>query len=288
MATSGLKGLLDHWYERELDLADDQSPPQLTVASVEGNLVHRLATTPAVELPNDWTAKLRDLAGSRTVAFILWLRGDERPTGIGLADPAQTTLGHGVGGELLALIKVLNEHAATNADLSPQSRAVAHAIDALLHGSPAKDSLRDRIDQLFQNYSVTRLIESIHPAVAAEPPTRAPMNWNETGLTTPTPHENSDSKGRNTVDKSQLSAEEYNVVLSYAGGMNPKDSLVTMPTGVMAKRSNVEGIDLNGRRVYYDLAADQSFGPIRSGKVAVEDVTFLWRTGPVLIYTINE
>jgi hypothetical protein len=86
-----------------------------------------------------------------------------------------------------------------------------------------------------------------------------------------------------------LAPDQIETVLSYAGTMRTDDSLVEVRPGVFAKRSNVEGIRLDGRTIYYDLVPDQSFGPLRSGKLSESQVTILAREqrGPalVLIYT---
>lgn len=78
-------------------------------------------------------------------------------------------------------------------------------------------------------------------------------------------------------------------MLSYARGLRPDDPLVEVRPGVFAKRSNREGIVLNGRTVYYDVIPDQSFGPLRTGRLAAADVTLLARIDAgralVLLYT---
>jgi hypothetical protein len=76
-----------------------------------------------------------------------------------------------------------------------------------------------------------------------------------------------------------LSRDELDVVLSYADSLRPDDPLVEVRPGVSAKRSNVEGVRLGGRTVYYDLSAHQSFGPLRAGKATPADVVVLARQG---------
>ncbi len=82
-----------------------------------------------------------------------------------------------------------------------------------------------------------------------------------------------------------LPPDQIETILSYAAGMRADDSLVEVRPGVFAKRSNVEGIRLGGRTIYYDLVPDQSFGPLRSGKLRESEVTILAREqrGPVLV-----
>lgn len=62
-------------------------------------------------------------------------------------------------------------------------------------------------------------------------------------------------------------------VLSYAQGMRSDDSLVEVRPGVYAKKSNVHGVAVGDSIVYYDLAAHQSFGPLRRGELAESQVT---------------
>jgi hypothetical protein len=76
-----------------------------------------------------------------------------------------------------------------------------------------------------------------------------------------------------------LTAEERTRVLTYAAGLRPDDALVEVRPGVRAKRSNVEGVRLDGRTVYYDLTGHQSFGPWRRGQVREADLLVLARAG---------
>jgi hypothetical protein len=72
-----------------------------------------------------------------------------------------------------------------------------------------------------------------------------------------------------------LSAEELSLVLSYATSMRPDDALIQVRPGVFAKRSNVAGIVIGGRVVYYDVFPHQSYGPLRSGKVTGPEIQVL-------------
>lgn len=85
---------------------------------------------------------------------------------------------------------------------------------------------------------------------------------------------------------------EIDAILAYVDGMQPGDELVLVRPGVFAKRSNVEGIRLGGRTVYYDVYPHQSFGPLRTGRWADADVSVLARIPTngtlVLIYTQNQ
>jgi hypothetical protein len=60
---------------------------------------------------------------------------------------------------------------------------------------------------------------------------------------------------------------------------------------VQAKRSNVEGVRLGGRTVYYDILGHQSYGPLGRGHVGEDGVVLLERSasGPfrVVIYTLR-
>jgi hypothetical protein len=88
-----------------------------------------------------------------------------------------------------------------------------------------------------------------------------------------------------------LTAAERTRVLAYADGLRPDDALVEVRPGVQAKRSNVDGVRLDGRTVYYDLAGHQSFGPWRRGQVGEADVVLLAREGPesarIVVYALK-
>jgi hypothetical protein len=75
------------------------------------------------------------------------------------------------------------------------------------------------------------------------------------------------------VPVSNVSPADVETVLTYARTMQPDDVLVQVRPGVFAKRSNVEGIDIAGRTVYYDVLPHQSFGPLRSGTLTEPQVT---------------
>jgi hypothetical protein len=77
-------------------------------------------------------------------------------------------------------------------------------------------------------------------------------------------------------------------VLDYARSMQPDDVLVQVRPGVFAKRSNVSGVDIGGRKVYYDIVSHQSFDPLSTGKLAESDVRMVGREAEngflILIY----
>jgi hypothetical protein len=89
--------------------------------------------------------------------------------------------------------------------------------------------------------------------------------------------------------KAELTPGDVERVLAYARGMQPDDTLVQVRPGVFAKRSNVEGVDIGGTRLYYDVAAHQSFGPLRAGAVRESDVTIVGREATngflIVVYT---
>jgi hypothetical protein len=89
-----------------------------------------------------------------------------------------------------------------------------------------------------------------------------------------------------------LTPAELDEALSYARQLRPDDPLVQVRPGVFAKRSNVEGVRLNGRTVYYDVLPHQSFGPLRSGKVSESQITVLGteRLGDtlVIVYVLKQ
>lgn len=86
-----------------------------------------------------------------------------------------------------------------------------------------------------------------------------------------------------------LSPAQVEHVLTYARAMQPDDSLVQVRPGVFAKRSNVEGVLVDGKTVYYDVLPHQSFGPLRAGQVTEQQVHILSREAQngfvVLVYT---
>jgi hypothetical protein len=93
--------------------------------------------------------------------------------------------------------------------------------------------------------------------------------------------------------RSELMAPaEIDAILAYVDGMQPGDELVLVRPGVFAKRSNVEGIRLGGRTMYYDVYPHQSSGPLRTGRWSDADVSVLARIPAngtlVLIYTPNQ
>ena len=88
-----------------------------------------------------------------------------------------------------------------------------------------------------------------------------------------------------------LAPTQLDDVASYARAMRPDDALVQVKPGVFAKRSNVEGVNVDGHTVYYDVVPHQSFGPLRSGKVTESQVNVLARDTSgdalILVYTIK-
>jgi hypothetical protein len=74
-----------------------------------------------------------------------------------------------------------------------------------------------------------------------------------------------------------LTSQQLETVASYARSFQPDDVLVQVRPGVFAKRSNVAGVDVGGRKVYYDVTPHQSFGPLRTGQLAESEVQVLAR-----------
>jgi len=94
-----------------------------------------------------------------------------------------------------------------------------------------------------------------------------------------------------TVNSPAPTQGEIAAVVSYASEMRADDTLVQVRPGVFAKRSNVEGVQVGGRTVFYDIFPHQSFGPLRSGRVAESQINVLGRenTGGalVLVYVLK-
>ena len=91
------------------------------------------------------------------------------------------------------------------------------------------------------------------------------------------------------VAPAQLSPDELERVFAYARSMQPDDDLVQVRPGVFAKRSNVHGVTIDGTTYYYDVAAHQSFGPLRSCALSESQIQVIAREAQpgflVLVYT---
>ncbi|HEU5318333.1 MAG TPA: hypothetical protein VFX49_19635, partial [Chloroflexota bacterium] len=70
-----------------------------------------------------------------------------------------------------------------------------------------------------------------------------------------------------------VEADTLVTVLSYVRELRPDDALVEVRAGVFAKRSNVSGVRVSGRTLYYDMFPHQSFGPLATGRWSGYDVT---------------
>jgi hypothetical protein len=74
-----------------------------------------------------------------------------------------------------------------------------------------------------------------------------------------------------------LAPADAQYVLSFARGLRQDDPLVQVRPGVLAKKSNVEGVEVGGRTVFYDVTPHQSYGPLRTGKLSESQVEVLAR-----------
>jgi hypothetical protein len=74
-----------------------------------------------------------------------------------------------------------------------------------------------------------------------------------------------------------LAPSDLQNVLSYARTLRTDDPLVQVRPGVLAKKSNVDGIQVGDRTVFYDVVPHQSYGPLRSGKLSEQQVDILAR-----------
>jgi len=102
------------------------------------------------------------------------------------------------------------------------------------------------------------------------------------------------SRTMQTAQTSQvapISRGDLDTVLSFAQQMRADDTLVQVRAGVFAKRSNVQGVEIGGRTVYYDILPHQSYGPLRAGRVTESDVNMLARetTGDsqIVVYSLR-
>jgi hypothetical protein len=85
------------------------------------------------------------------------------------------------------------------------------------------------------------------------------------------------TSGGSVAPVPQLAPADVEKVMAYARGMQPDDALVQVKPGVFAKRSNVQGVTLNGATVYYDIVPHQSYGPLRTGQVTEQQVNVVAR-----------
>lgn len=87
-------------------------------------------------------------------------------------------------------------------------------------------------------------------------------------------------------------ADLTSTILSYIENEREDDPLVQVSGGIWAKRSNVEGISINGTRYYYALLPHASFDPLSRGQVSLDDIQIVQeiREGEftILIYTIRQ
>lgn len=80
-------------------------------------------------------------------------------------------------------------------------------------------------------------------------------------------------------------------VLSYATVHQHDDPLIEIEPLIFVKKSNLEGIVIEGKTYFYSLFPHSSFDPVALGKVNENEVTVIYddenATIPVIIYTIN-
>lgn len=70
------------------------------------------------------------------------------------------------------------------------------------------------------------------------------------------------------------------------------DDMITVEGDIKAKRSNVEGLKINGETYYYALVPDASFDPCSTGKVTEKQINIIeeinFENSSVIIYTIKK
>jgi hypothetical protein len=80
-------------------------------------------------------------------------------------------------------------------------------------------------------------------------------------------------------------------VLSYVSMHQNNDPLIEVEPHILVKRSNIEGIVINGQIYFYSLFPHASFDPVALGKVSENEVTIIHddkkATIPVIIYTMK-
>jgi hypothetical protein len=118
-----------------------------------------------------------------------------------------------------------------------------------------------------------------------------PRPWSGTGRGGPARSVAAPAASTEVPAVTPLTDAERALVLSYVGTLRPDDPLVQVRPGVQAKRSNVDGVRVGNRTVYYDILGHQSYGPLASGRVREADVDILSREGAppfvVLLYVLK-
>ena len=75
------------------------------------------------------------------------------------------------------------------------------------------------------------------------------------------------------VQRTQAQINVADTLQSYIATWRQQDDpLVTLPDGVQAKSSNVNGVEIGGTRYYYQLTHHVSFDPLRLGKLTNYEV----------------
>lgn len=81
------------------------------------------------------------------------------------------------------------------------------------------------------------------------------------------------------------------MVLSYVSKHQKNDPLIEVEPHILVKRSNIEGIVINGQTYFYSLFPHASFDPVALGKVSENEITIIHddekATIPVIIYTMK-
>jgi len=81
------------------------------------------------------------------------------------------------------------------------------------------------------------------------------------------------------------------IILSYIENEREDDPVIQIKAGVWAKRSNVEGISIDGIRYYYAILPHASFDPLSRGEVSLDDIHIVQEITEgdfkIIIYTIG-
>ncbi len=93
------------------------------------------------------------------------------------------------------------------------------------------------------------------------------------------------------IEKPVTKPDLFRTIVSYIDSEREDDPLVQVRPGIWAKRSNVEGVLINGTRYYYALLPHASFDPLSRGEVSLDDIQIVQEISEgdftIVIYTIR-
>lgn len=88
---------------------------------------------------------------------------------------------------------------------------------------------------------------------------------------------------------SSISDKDLHHLFQFIDHKKENDPFIEVENGVFVKKSNLQGIKLNGKTYYYSLYPHMSYDPLSLGKLAKEEINVIYRNDdenfPVIIYT---